>query len=320
MTVFQSREYREIYARHFGRGAQFLELSTPNSQIWLQKRGLVVSRLEFWGQGISDVGGAQISGENASELWQKTRALVRQCDGAVLNQIDANSPLVALAQNDNWTISRGEVCPVLAFPDSFEAYVKSLGKNRREQIKRYPKRLEKQFKTEYEMAQTPAQVEEFLVQLFDLHARRWRKRGQTGVLVLPSRQKFHRAICQRFLQNDWLRLWRLKCDGAPACVLLCYFWGGKYWFFIGGFEPELMRWSVGTCLFARIFQTAIAEGAREFDFLKGAEDYKYRFGALDREFVNLSFFAPTLRGKILQKRVGLESALMAKIHEKFGAS
>jgi CelD/BcsL family acetyltransferase involved in cellulose biosynthesis len=153
-----------------------------------------------------------------------------------------------------------------------------------------------------------------------LHGKRWRARGQPGVLALPSRRKFHRLVGEKFLENDWLRLWTLRCNGRPACVLLSYFWGGKYWFFIGGFEPDLMRWSVGTCLFARVFQSAIEEGAREFDFLRGAEEYKYRFGAVNRDYVNLSWFVPTPRGKLLGRRIGLENAFTKRLHEKFGAS
>ena len=321
MTVFQTRAYSDLYRRHFGSGKSFLDIGTPGrAHIYLQTRGIESRRLEMWGEGIADCGGAEVSPSNASELWCILRGIARDYDGCVLNQIETSSPLVEFARRGGWAISDGEVCPTLTFPSSFDAYVKSLGKNMREQIKRYPKRLEKNFAVEVECAKTQPQVDEFLTQLFELHGKRWRARGQTGVLVLPSRQKFHRALCADFLERDWLRLWRLKLDGRAACVLLSYFWGGKYWFFIGGFEPELMRWSVGTCLFARVFREAIAEGATEFDFLRGAEEYKYRFGAEDREFVNLHWFAPTTRGKMLEKRVALEREFWRRVHERFGAN
>ncbi len=321
MTVFQTPEYRAVYAKLFGNGKRFHAIETEANGLYLQTRGLGVRRLEFWAQGIADCGGAQIENPaKLDELWDSTRKLSRLRAGAVLSQISADSPLVELARADDWQVEPAEVCPVLTLPDSFDEYVKSLGRNMREQIKRYPRRLEKQFSVEYELAQTPAQVDEFWNQLVELHGRRWRARGQTGVLALPSRRNFHRYICHKFLANDWLRLWRLKCDGRPACVLLSYFWGGKYWFFIGGFEPELMKWSVGTCLFSRVFRHAIAEGATEFDFLRGAEEYKYRFGAVDREYVNLKWFAGSPKGALLKRRVGIEDSFMRRLHEKFSAA
>lgn len=320
MTIFQTRSYRELYKRHFGRGKRFLEIETQSgAAMWLQSRGLESKRLEMWGEGIADCGGARCSDDQARELWGTLRAVSHGYDGAVFNEISAASPLVTLARGGGWLVSPAEVCPSLALPDSFDGYAKSLGKNMREQIKRYPKRLEKNFRVEIGRAQTPAQVEEYLSDLFQLHGKRWRARGQTGVLVLPSRQKFHRALCHDFLGRGWLHLWRLRLDDRAACVLLCYKWGGKFWFFIGGFEPELQKWSVGTCLFARVFAEAIGEGAQEFDFLRGAEEYKYRFGAVDREFVNLAWFAPTLRGQLLRKRVELEREFWRRVHERFGA-
>ena len=321
MTVFQAAEYRKVYAKLFGKGKRFHSIETARNGIYLQTRGLALRRLEFWAQGIADCGGACLENPGAlDELWNSTRKLAQLRSGAVLAQIAADSPLVSCARADDWTIERAEVCPVLSLPDSYDEYVKSLGKNMREQIKRFPRRLEKQFKVEYEMARTPAQVDEFWNQLVELHGKRWRARGQTGVLALPARRNFHRTICHKFAANDWLRLWRLKCDGRPACVLLCYFWGGKYWFFIGGFEPELMKWSVGTCLFSRVFQSAIEEGAREFDFLRGAEAYKYRFGAVDREYVDLKWFARAPKGALLRRRVGIEEEFMRRLHEKFSAA
>ena len=321
MTVFQTAEYREAYAAIFGRGKRFHSLDVPGAQVWLQSRGITARRLEMWGQGIADCGGAQLEKESSvAALWSEIEALSASCHGAQFSQIEANSPLVACAEAANWQISEAETCPVLSFPDNYDAYVKSLGKNMREQIKRYPKRLEKEFEVEYQLARTETEMETALENLFALHGKRWRARGQPGVLALPSRRKFHRLVGEKFLENNWLRLWTLRCNGRPACVLLSYFWGGKYWFFIGGFEPDLMRWSVGTCLFARVFQSAIEEGAREFDFLRGAEEYKYRFGAVNRDYVNLSWFAPTPRGKLLGRRVGLENAFTKRLHEKFGAS
>ncbi len=321
MTIFQTQKYRDIYRQVFGRGKRFFAVEAPGSAIWLQKRGFLARRLEFWGQGIADYGGARLDQpENAPALWAKLEKLAASCDGAQLAQLAASSPLVNLARAAGWNTEEAEVCPVLEFPATFDEYVRGLGKNMREQIKRYPKRLARQFRVEYELAQTPAQVKTALDDLFRLHGKRWRARGQTGVLALPSRQRFHRRVCSAFLKQDRLRLWTLRCDGQAACVLLNYFYLGRTYFFIGGFEPELMRWSVGTCLFARVFEAAIAEGAREFDFLRGAEGYKYRFGAVDRPYVTLSWFAPTLRGALLKKQVGLENEVMRRIHERFSGA
>jgi CelD/BcsL family acetyltransferase involved in cellulose biosynthesis len=329
-TVFQSVPYLTAYRRFFGAGKKFHRLhgDTNNGHVkgeratgFLMTRGRTSKRLEFWGAGIHDIGAIEYSDETAArELWHKIEKLAAQHDGAHLAQIDARSPLVEYSKVAGWQVEGAEACPVLEFPSTYAEYVSSLGKNMREQIKRYPKRLEKQFKVEYELAQSEQQVQRALSDLFLLHGKRWRQRGQTGVLVLPRRQQFHRAVCSAFLKRGWLRLWTLRCDGQAACVLLNYFHGGRYYFFIGGFEPELMRWSVGTCLFARVFEHAIGEGAREFDFLRGEEEYKYRFGAVNRDYKTIFTFTGTARGRMLRRRMQMETSFIQKLHERFSAA
>ena len=319
-TIFQTPNYLMSYRRVFGAGKAFVRLRKGEASAFLQIRGRSARRLEWWGAGIHDLGGASGSAANIPALWRRINAQADDCDGASLAQIAAESPLVALAQRDGWTVSEAEACPVTVLPLTWEAYVASLGKNMREQIKRYPKRLEKEFRVEHELAQTPEQVTTALDDLFRLHGKRWRARGQTGVLATPRRQKFHRLLCEKLRAHDQLRLWTLRCDGQAVCVLLSYFYEGRYSFFIGGFEPEMQRWSVGTCGFARVLRHAIEEGATEFDFLRGEEEYKYRYGAQNRAYVTLSKFAPTPRGKLLRRRVLLEEAALRKLHEKFSAA
>ena len=330
-NVFATRPYLLAYRRHFGSapasGRSWHRLRVAGATAFLQSRGRSARRLEWWGAGIHDIGGPHFDSPLLHEysydvagLWAGIEAQARRHHAVHLAQVAADDPLVEHARRAGWSVSPAEVCPVLDLPESFEAWVKGLGKNAREQARRYPKRLEKNFRVEYELALDEASVERALDDLFRLHGKRWRARGQTGVLATQRRQKFHREVCARFLERGWLRLWTLRLDGEASCVLLFYFYGGRYWFFIGGFEPSLQKWSVGTCLFAHAIAHAIGEGAREMDFLRGAEEYKYRLGARDREFVNLTWFNAGPRSKYLQSRLRLEEAAMRRIHEKFSAA
>ncbi len=320
-SIFQTEPYLNAYRKYFGRGKSWHTIETEGgAQAHLMSRGRTARRLEWWSAGIHDVGGAKyFDEESAHELWRRIHELSCSHHASHLAQIEAGSPFIEWARRDGWQVQEAEMCPVLTLPATWDEYVRGLGKNMREQIKRYPKRLEKQFAVETHLAQTPDEVRIALDDLFRLHGKRWRARGQSGVLATPRRQKFHREVCEEFLARDWLRLWSLKVDGRAACVLLAYVYQGRYSFFIGGFEPELMRWSVGTCLFAKVLSGAIAEGATEFDFLRGEEDYKYRLGAQNRRYQTLTRFADSPRGRLLKRRIALESTLMHEIHRRFGA-
>ena len=325
LTVFQTIPYLMAYRRHFGAGRTFHRIrvnsETGGGAAFLMTRGRTARRLEWWGAGIHDIGAAAYDSPTAAAaLWNRLEDFATRQHAVQLAQIPAQCRLVEFATRAGWEVRDAEACPSLALPDNWDEYVRSLGKNMREQIKRYPKRLEKQFAVEYQLAQSAEEVQRALTDLFQLHGKRWRARGQTGVLATPRRQRFHREICREFARRDWLRLWTLRCDNRPACVLLSYFYGDKYYFFIGGFEPELLRWSVGTCLFARVLRHAIEEGASEFDFLRGEEEYKYRFGAVNRDYKTIARFDDSPRGRLLQRRIELKTAFMQRVHQKFSAA
>ena len=320
-TIFQSAPYLTLYRQFFGAGKRFYRVRTDGAEAFLMRTGTALHRLEWWGAGIHDIGGARLENEEAvAPLWREIEGAATRNDGALLAQMRASSPLVALAQSSGWKIEDAESCPFLALPESFDEYAKSLGKNMREQIRRYPKRLAKNYACEYSQAKTSAEIDRALDELFALHGKRWRARGQTGVLVLPQRRNFQRALCHALAAQGALRLWTLRCDGNAVASLLCYADNGCVSYFIGGFEPEMMRFSVGTCLFAHAISCSIEEGCTEFDFLRGREEYKYRLGAVDREYKSISWHAPTAHGKLLQKRGEIEAEMLRRLHQKFSAA
>ena len=84
---------------------------------------------------------------------------------------------------------------------------------------------------------------------------------------------------------------------STAAVLLNYAYGGRYFYYLSGFDPAFARYRLGFVLLSRAIRAAIDEDATEFDFLRGREDYKYRLGATDRAYYDLSMIKPSLRSR-----------------------
>jgi CelD/BcsL family acetyltransferase involved in cellulose biosynthesis len=282
-------------------------------------RGVRLRRMELLGAGIHDYSDFIVPQDNPrpalSALWQTIGEHAEHWDAMRLAQVATESPLAShLLGDDDFHIiaTDGETCPTLALPATWRDYLSLVGKNMRSNLSRYPRRLAESFDVEYHRVTSPDTLDRTLAALFDLHTRRWRKRGLPGVLFSPRRQEFHRALCRRLLEVDRLRLFALRLDGQEVAVLLNYFHAGKYFFFIGGFDPDYFRWSVGTVLFAYAIQHAIEEGAREFDFLRGEEEYKYRLGAQNRHYRTLKVMQPHWRSRSLLRLMRLEEFLQTR--------
>ena len=62
-------------------------------------------------------------------------------------------------------------------------------------------------------------------------------------------------------------------------VIYCVRQGDVVSFYTTGYDPEYARFGPGRDLMAHAIGAAIAEGATEFDFLRGDEAYKDHWGA-----------------------------------------
>jgi len=127
-------------------------------------------------------------------------------------------------------------------------------------------------------------VEEALL-FFDalsaFHAARWQARGEPGVLGHPDVQRFHRHVIPGMQRAGVLRMFALELAGALAGVVYGFSTHGRLSFYLSGFDPAHESASPGVLAIAGAIQHELAAGVRVFDFLRGREAYKYRFGARD---------------------------------------
>lgn len=128
---------------------------------------------------------------------------------------------------------------------------------------------------------TPETLERLLDHLEEFHAARWRERGGVGMLSDAPTRAFHREVSQRLLARGALLLSALRIRGAVAGVLYGFHDRAATRYYSSGFSPECGHFSPGTLLVAHAIEGAKERGAELFDFLRGAEPYKYTWGAQD---------------------------------------
>lgn len=131
----------------------------------------------------------------------------------------------------------------------------------------------------------PEEVSRGIAELERLHALRWQDKGRAGVLADPLLRGLLRAAAPRLAADGLIRLHRVRRGTETIAVLLVLVGNGRACYFLGGFDPQYARWSPGTALVGAAIAAAADEGAAAFDFLRGAEAYKYRWGAEDRRRV-----------------------------------
>jgi CelD/BcsL family acetyltransferase involved in cellulose biosynthesis len=118
--------------------------------------------------------------------------------------------------------------------------------------------------------------------LVELHRARWQARHQPGVLADPRVLAFHGAVIARLGSEGAVRLYGVRIAEKLAAVYYGFADRGRAYVYLTGFDPAFSFESAGTLLLGHVINESWRMGAREFHFLRGAEAYKYSWGAVDR--------------------------------------
>jgi CelD/BcsL family acetyltransferase involved in cellulose biosynthesis len=297
-TPFQSWEWVETWWRHHGRGKPFiLALRDGNKLVALLPlalapyRGVPIRQLRFMGAPLSDYQQMIVGDDPATAAAAFLAELVaqrRRWDLADLNDIPNGTALAeSFADGLRRSVAFHRACPVIRLGATWEAFSKSLGKNMRANVGRRRRQLEKQFNAELSTVSAEADLRGAMEDLYRLHNTRWQKRGASGAFSTAALQAFHHEVAERFLARGWLRLHRLKCDGQTKASFYCFARGKRVYYYLSGFDDGIGKFSPGNVMMAYSVQHAIAEGAEEFDLLRGDESYKYEWKAEDRSTVRM---------------------------------
>src|SRR5205809_6989184 len=165
----------------------------------------------------------------------------------------------------------------MALPASYNAYAEALGnKESREQrtnLRDLGTRL-RVAKRRGEEGERAAVTDRFVA----LHRR---SRGEKAEFMTPDTELFFRDVAETLAARGWLRLGVLSVDGEDAAVLFGFAYEGTLALYNAAYDPNRAPLSVGIACAAYAIRSAIAEGLRTYDFLRGDEPYKYDLGGAD---------------------------------------
>lgn len=197
-----------------------------------------------------------------------------------------NTQLTAMAQARGFNVDWREqvVSPVLQLPSTWEDYLASLDKKQRHEIRRKLRRIE-QVQTRWYVIDQADEVDAAIADFIELH----KKSRPDKIEFMSARmQNFFLEMARRLFAKHYLQLAFLEVEGKRAASILNFVYDNNVLVYNSGYDPEQYgHLSPGVILFVRSIQDAIAAKRRTFDFLRGDEEYKYRFGAKNTSLYEL---------------------------------
>jgi CelD/BcsL family acetyltransferase involved in cellulose biosynthesis len=211
-------------------------------------------------------------------------------NGICLRGLQASSPsirafkLAAEQMGAKDALEAEEVSPVSELESSWDAQLATMSKKDRHELRRKIRRLDASASWRWYCISgsdtTSQELDDFL-RLMRLSA------TEKACFMTSRMEQFFRAAMRPLLDMQIAYMYFLEVDNKRVSATICFDQCDELWLYNSGFDPAYSSLSVGLLLKALCLKDAIERGKRRFDFLRGAEPYKYDLGAHDQPLFSL---------------------------------
>jgi CelD/BcsL family acetyltransferase involved in cellulose biosynthesis len=178
-----------------------------------------------------------------------------------------------------WQVERLQHSPFIILPGDWEIYLSGLDKKQRHEIRRKMRRAEEsERKIHWYSVEDPATFEDEVDAFLALMAKDVQK---AAFLTEPMRTQM-RQVMRCAFEHQCLRLVFLEVDGVKAAGYLNFDYLNQIWVYNSGIDQQFNELSPGWVLLGYLLKWSNEHQRKVLDFMRGDEEYKYRFGARDR--------------------------------------
>ncbi|MBI9049337.1 MAG: GNAT family N-acetyltransferase [Anaerolineaceae bacterium] len=191
------------------------------------------------------------------------------------------------AQAAGWQYSLEplEVAPSISLNGDWEAYLANVKKKQRHEIRRKLRRAdESELQVIFKFINEEAEIPQAMQHVFTL----MRHDADKVNFLTPQMETFFEQLALWAHQEGILSLAFLEINGQPAACNFSFDYDNQIWLYNSGISPEYQQLSPGWVILGKLIQWCAEQGKTRFDFMRGDEEYKYRFGAANRHLVQLT--------------------------------
>jgi len=298
--IFMTVDYQKIWWQHFGEGQlRIVAVREPQNDtlVGLAPLFLINRELHFVGcVDVSDYLDILVDRDVAAQAYQALFDYLAETadvwdEGffcSLSEKSDTPRVLMELARAKGWQAQRklDDVCPIITLPAGWEDYLAGLNKKQRHEIRRKLRKAEAEADVRWYVISSPETLTAEAIETFiTLHQK---SNAEKDEFWTDAMRSFFRVLVNRFAELGWLKLYFVDVNGVPASALLCFDYCNEILVYNSGFDmARYGHLSVGNIIVSYSIRHAIELGRTRYDFLRGDEVYKFRFGAVAEDVLGV---------------------------------
>lgn len=170
-------------------------------------------------------------------------------------------------------ITPEEISLETSLPGSWEDYLAGLSGKQRHEVRRKLRRLNEAGDIDYSFKDMP--VKETMDLFLGMFTE---SRQDKAEFLTDEMESFFRLLAQNMSEEGLLKFGVLRLGNKAVACIMCFDYNGCFYLYNSGYDPDYNYLSAGLLSKALAIKESISEGKKKFDFLKGAEPYKYHLG------------------------------------------
>ena len=184
------------------------------------------------------------------------------------------------AKKHGWEYQQEPFSPVVPvnLTGDFESYLAGIDKKQRHEIRRKMRRAaEHELPVSWYILEDGSRLEEDMQAFLKL----MENDPDKAEFLSPAMRLQMVNTMRAAWQCGWLQLAFLEVDGQKAAGYLNFDYNGRIWVYNSGLDQRYLELSPGWVLLGHLLQWANENGRSVFDFMRGDEAYKFKFGGCE---------------------------------------
>lgn len=163
----------------------------------------------------------------------------------------------------------------VGLPPTWDEYLALLTPKQRREVGRKLRRLHEAGEIDFETVRDLDRVPETMSVLLQLLRA---SRPDKAAFMTAEMESFFRAAARSMAGAGLLSLGVLSVHSLPVAAVMCFDYNDSVYLYNSGYDPAHSYLSVGLLSKVLSLRDSIDAGRKTYDFLRGAEEYKYRLG------------------------------------------
>jgi len=283
MSIFQTREYLDLFASHFAKddsliGEDIFEILPDKKALLLGMKPVLNN------QEITDYGDIPHPSKETVTTYFENLKTKYGVTSVQFDYVGESSRLFkVLSEMSSVPPIQQEVSPSVLLPSSWEEYLESLERTDRKELKRKYKRLDTIFHNFRCIDTSKIDMFEEFVRLHRLSD------ASKNQFMTQQMKAFFKELFSLQIPGWQQKLAFLSIKDKPVASVFYFENERAVLLYNSGYDPEQKYYSAGLLLTAYLIRKSIENHKEKFDFLRGSERYKYDLGGKDERLYQFIF-------------------------------